>query len=158
MPPPPPKSAWSLPMSTRPIPLSVSTPTVLDTIALLPLAARVGSYVYREHSAGRTPIFDLNGPTLSPPLPKSHAGVPLGGIGGGAIGRGINGDFRRWSITPGRYRHYLSPSCVFVCKIDGQAVVLSTTPRVPQPLSSWTWGRDTALANRSTYHALYPRR
>lgn len=30
-----------------------------------------------------------------------YAGVPCGGIGGGCIGRGYRGDFRRWSLFPG---------------------------------------------------------
>ena len=99
------QAAFSLPFDV-PLPkMKVSRPSVADTIGLLPLASRVGSYVYKEHNAGRTPIFDLNGITLSPPIPKPYAGVPIGGIGCGNIGRGIKGEFRRWSLSPGRYRH-----------------------------------------------------
>ena len=89
-----------------------------------------GSYVYKEHRAGRTPIFDLNGITLSPPLPRSNAGVPLGGIGGGAIGRGFRGEFRRWSITPGRYRHSVIAGNAFSVRVGGKAVVLSMEVRI----------------------------
>ena len=53
---------------------------------------------------GRQPIFDLSGIDLHPPDPGPVAGVPLGGLGGGAIGRGWKGDFNRWSLWPGRYR------------------------------------------------------
>ena len=33
------------------------------------------------------------------------AGVPLGGIGCGSIGRGWKGDFNRWQLTPGMYNY-----------------------------------------------------
>jgi non-lysosomal glucosylceramidase len=139
----------------------VSTPNFVDTLALLPLARRVGSYVYSEHRKGRTPIFDLNGITLSPPIPRSNSGVPCGGMGGGAIGRGVRGEFRRWSLSPGRYRHYVASSSVFGCRIDDTATVLSTEPAasIPPPLRCWLWGSHPSidLASRSEYHALHPR-
>lgn len=137
----------------------------MDTIALLPLAARVGSYVHNEHKAGRTPIFDLNGITLSPPIPRGLAGAPCGGIGGGAIGRGVRGEFRRYSIVPGRYRHVVSPSSVFACRVAGRGIEDASTtlsvekPASSSPLAGWKWGSDPSvkLGERSTYHALYPR-
>lgn len=33
------------------------------------------------------------------------AGVPLGGIGCGSIGRGWKGEFNRWQLTPGMYNY-----------------------------------------------------
>ncbi|GMH77869.1 hypothetical protein TrST_g12461 [Triparma strigata] len=157
----PPPQAWELPFSREDPNMSVSLPGVVDTIKLLPLARRVGSYVYKEHRAGRTPIFDLNGITLSPPLPRSNAGVPLGGIGGGAIGRGFRGEFRRWSITPGRYRHSVIAGNTFSVRVGGKAVVLSMEAAndIPRSMKTWTWGSspDIDLAARSTYHALFPR-
>mmetsp|Transcript_19224 Transcript_19224/g.39695 ORF Transcript_19224/g.39695 Transcript_19224/m.39695 type:complete len:533 (+) Transcript_19224:56-1654(+) len=156
-----PADAWTLPFSTADPKIQVSRPGILDTIKLLPLARRVGSYVYREHRAGRTPIFDLNGITLDPPVPRSNAGVPIGGIGGGAIGRGIRGEFRRWSLTPGRYRHSIVQTNNFSVKIGDKSTVLSSEKLsdVPAPLRSWTWGSspEVDLSSRSTYHALFPR-
>ena len=32
-----------------------------------------------------------------------YLGVPLGGLGAGTIGRGWQGDFNRWQLTPGMY-------------------------------------------------------
>ena len=37
-----------------------------------------------------------SGIALEPPNPGPYSGVPLGGLGGGNIGRGYRGDFRRW--------------------------------------------------------------
>ncbi len=31
--------------------------------------------------------------------------MPLGGLGGGTIGRGWKGDFNRWQIVPGMYTY-----------------------------------------------------
>ncbi|RYH29703.1 hypothetical protein EON65_07570, partial [archaeon] len=49
------------------------TPDILEAISLLPVAYRIGSYIHAERSAGRDPIFDLHGITLSPPHPGPHA-------------------------------------------------------------------------------------
>ena len=36
------------------------------------------------------------GIALEPPNPGPYSGVPLGGLGGGNIGKGYRGEFRRW--------------------------------------------------------------
>ena len=77
-------------------------PYFLEALSLLPVAFRIGSYIHNERSNGKEPIFDLNGLLLAPPHPGPHAGVPMGGLGGGAIGRGFKGEFRRWSLQPGK--------------------------------------------------------
>ncbi len=71
-------------------------------MSLLPVALRVKAYLGTERSHGREPIFDLNGNMMQPPNTGPYAGVPLGGIGGGSIGRGFRGDFRRWTLRPGK--------------------------------------------------------
>jgi hypothetical protein len=85
-----------------------SRPPILEALSLLPVAARVGRwfpqrlttphgspsaflwcrYIWEERKMKREPIFDLNGVMLEPPKPGPYAGCPLGGIGGGCIGRG----------------------------------------------------------------------
>ena len=141
--------------------IRTSRPPLLEILKLIPLAARVGAYVYNEHKFGRDPIFDLSGIQLQPPIPRSNAGVPCGGIGGGSIGRGIRGEFRRWSLSPGRYRHTVVYPNQFHCKVDDKAVVLSAenVADVPESLRCWNWGskRNIDIGERSTYHALYPR-
>ena len=71
-----PQSCWSRKLED-PLPKNTvhafSRPPILEALQLLPVAYRVGSYIAGERSAGREPIFDLNGITLSPPLPVSYA-------------------------------------------------------------------------------------
>lgn len=102
-------------------------PYVLEALSLLPVAFRVGSYVYNERSNGKEPIFDLNGITLSPPHPGPHAGAPLGGLGGGAIGRGFKGEFRRWSLYPGEMLILVIPIYSFL------TVTVSIHREIPSP-------------------------
>jgi len=92
-------------------------PPVLEVVSLLPVAFRVGTYVHKERAAGREPIFDMSGLTLAPPHPGPVAGVPCGGLGGGCVGRGYAGEFRRWSLHPGRYVHRVVPADQFSLRV-----------------------------------------
>ncbi|KAJ1433363.1 beta-Glucocerebrosidase 2 N terminal-domain-containing protein, partial [Ochromonadaceae sp. CCMP2298] len=134
-------------------------PPVLEVLGLLPIAYRVGTYVNTERSNGRDPIFDLAGIALQPPNPGPHAGAPLGGLGGGSIGRGFRGEFRRWSLTPGRYVHRTVVADAFSLRVQRGdqtwSVVLSVhPPSISSPLASWDWSLPRSCA---TYHALFPR-
>jgi non-lysosomal glucosylceramidase len=145
---------------------SFSRPPILEALNLLPVAFRVGSYINTERSNGREPIFDLNGIGLEPPNPGPHSGCPCGGLGGGAIGRGFRGDFRRWSLFPGRYIHRQVEADQFSLRIkrtypNGEvnidAIVLSLPPNDHNSsslLSNWNW---TMKPDCATYHAIYPR-
>jgi non-lysosomal glucosylceramidase len=46
----------------------------------------------------QTPPID---PFTWGPKPSACHGVPLGGMGGGSIGRGFRGEFNRWQLIPG---------------------------------------------------------
>jgi beta-glucosidase 2, glycosyl-hydrolase family 116 N-term len=138
-------------------------PGLLESLTLLPIGLRVGSYLRRERKAGRDPIFDLNGPLMMPPQPGPYAGVPLGGIGGGSIGRGFRGDFRRWTLWPGRTVQRAVNADQFSVRVapsDGSghaaARVLSVEKAsdVEHALRKWKWGLDPAKVH---YCALYPR-
>ena len=145
---------------------SVVRPPIREILTLLPTAMRVGTYIHHERSHGREPIFDLTGITLAPPNPGPTAGVPCGGIGSGCIGRGFKGDFRRWSLHPGRYIHRVVPVDQFSIRVrykNGtvRTQVLSTLgssgsdmPTIPPELSSWTWSLPS---DKATAYALYPR-
>ena len=100
-------------------------PSALEIVGLLPIAARVGAYVYSERRAGREPIFDLSGFDLHPPDPGPVGGVPLGGVGSGCIGRSWRGDFSRWSLWPGRYRHTMVSADQFSVRV---APIRSSSP------------------------------
>lgn len=138
---------------------STFTPPILEALSLLPLAYRIGSYIDNERKNGRDPIFDFYGIALQPPHPGPYAGVPLGGLGGGSIGRGCRGEFRRWFIHPEKYVHNNIVADNFSLRVKRnnkvEAVVLSVsgTEASKTCLSSWNWTMSPSCA---TYHALFP--
>jgi non-lysosomal glucosylceramidase len=86
------------------------------------------------------------------------AGVPMGGLGTGSIGRSFRGDVSRWHLEVGR--HAFAPVAadafsVFVGRADGssEAHVLACGWRPPELA---TWGFDLPVG-AGTYHALFPR-
>lgn len=99
------------------------------------------------HPRVKTPMID-DGP---------WAGIPIGGLGTGSIGRTHRGDAARWHLEVGK--HEFGPVAadgfsVFVGRRDGdgQATVLSTLR--PAVLTDWGW---TLPEGAGTYHALFPR-
>lgn len=82
------------------------------------------------------------------------AGVPIGGIGAGSIGRTQRGDFARWHLRVGEHR--FEPVAVdgFAIWVDdgrgASATVLRTTPPPPG------WGPALPVG-AGTYRALFPR-
>ena len=82
-----------------------------------------------------------------------------GGIGGGCIGIGYKGDFRRWSLYPGKYVHKIVLPNQFSIRIKRRGVtqskVLSTFDK-PQnsDLSTWNW---SIPKSKVSYYALNPR-
>ncbi|MFN8456210.1 MAG: non-lysosomal glucosylceramidase, partial [Anaerolineae bacterium] len=84
------------------------------------------------------------------------AGLPLGGLGAGAIGRTYRGDFARWHLDLGAHRFESLPAnqfSVFVAQGDQtQAHVLA--PLRPQILPEWNWDMPPGAG---TYYALFPK-
>ena len=82
------------------------------------------------------------------------AGVPIGGIGAGSIGRTQRGDFARWHLRIGEHRFASEPYdgfAVWVGASEGSvAQVLRTTPPPPG------WGSPLDIG-AGTYRALFPR-
>ena len=105
------------------------------------------------------PCPEAGHPRVSGPMTDdgSYAGIPIGGLGTGSIGRTHRGDFARWHLEVGR--HAYAPVAadafsVFVGRpgAPGRATVLSTLR--PDALPDWGW---TLPVGGGTYHALFPR-
>jgi non-lysosomal glucosylceramidase len=84
------------------------------------------------------------------------AGVPLGGLGTGSIGRTYRGDAARWHLEVGRHRHEPAAAdgfALFVGGPDGSRAQVLSALR-PAELPAWGW---TLPVGGGTYHALFPR-
>lgn len=92
-------------------------------------------------------------------------GMPLGGFGGGCVGRSHRGDFNLWHIDGGEHIFKSLPACQFSVyeetKGQKQAYALCTEPPEDGSLSAWKWYPKEGIKNESLfsgyYHALYPR-
>ncbi|MFL5778502.1 MAG: non-lysosomal glucosylceramidase [Chloroflexota bacterium] len=84
------------------------------------------------------------------------AGVPIGGLGTGSIGRTYRGDAARWHLEVGRHRHEPVAADGFSLYVGGpdgsHSVVLSALR--PAELPAWGW---TLPVGGGTYHGLFPR-
>jgi non-lysosomal glucosylceramidase len=106
------------------------------------------------------PCPDVGHPRVETPMidDGEWAGVPIGGLGTGSIGRTYRGDFARWHLEVGK--HLFRPSAVdgftiHVGAADGQdaATTLLSAHR-PTDLPASTAG---LRPGQGTYHALFPR-
>ena len=106
------------------------------------------------------PCPDVGRPRVHVPMidDGEWAGVPIGGLGSGSIGRTFRGDLARWHLDVGH--HWFEPVLadgfsLFVGHADGssQATVLAVRPPV-DGLEAWGW--DLPVGG-GTYHALFPR-
>lgn len=85
-------------------------------------------------------------------------GIPMGGFGGGCIGRSPRGDFNLWHIEAGQHLFRSLPGCQFSIfeqpeNQPAQVYALCTNPPEDGSLSRWQWYPQ----HKGTYHALYPR-
>lgn len=84
------------------------------------------------------------------------AGVPLGGLGAGSIGRTYRGDFARWHLDIGAHRFESLPAnqfSVFVAQ-DGRKQAHVLSPLRPAILQGWNWDMPVGAG---TYYALFPK-
>src|SRR5262252_1116913 len=78
-------------------------------------------------------------------------GLPLGGLGTGSIGRGLDGAFSRWHLTPGDYRYEVSPGSWVAVQWEGTKPEVLAAPNVrprPEALARSCGGGE--------YEALFP--
>jgi non-lysosomal glucosylceramidase len=82
------------------------------------------------------------------------AGVPIGGIGAGSIGRTQRGDFARWHLRVGVHR--FEPVAVdgFSLWVEDSGRAAATVLRTTQPPPGWGPGLPVGSG---TYRALFPR-
>lgn len=128
-----------------------------EAIKYLPAFMRLKSHFKKEKKAGRNPELAID--FTKRPNPGAVMGVPLGGIGGGTITRGWQGDFNRWQLRPGYYNYNTVHANQFSIYVKHQlkdSVSYVLNPNKPDNgnLSKWKWGLNPKHA---TYHALYPR-
>jgi len=111
------------------------------------------------------PCPDVGHPRVHLPMVDDGewAGVPIGGLGTGSIGRTYRGDVARWHLEVGRHRFepvaadgfalYVGPTpSAAGATVEGRAVVLSALR--PTELPAWGWDLPV---DGGTYHALFPR-
>jgi non-lysosomal glucosylceramidase len=105
------------------------------------------------------PCLDVGRPRVHGPMidDGEWAGVPIGGMGTGSIGRTFRGDFARWHLDVGHHRFepvVADGFSLFVGRPDGtkQATVLAV--KAADGLDAWGW--DLPVGG-GTYHALFPR-
>ncbi|KAK3911068.1 Non-lysosomal glucosylceramidase [Frankliniella fusca] len=122
----------------------------------IPLALRYVVYHMYNAFHSRQPLMNY----IKMETGKQIYGAPIGGIGGGTIGRGYRGEFCRFQLRPGRVEYNTVPANNFIVTVqDSQnktvyQKVLSTYPKPKKQLSAWEWDFDGSQAE---YTALYPR-
>ena len=121
---------------------------------MLPVIWRLQRLMRKQKNLGFDPLNFIN-----PPRAQPDKGVPMGGMGGGSITRGWQGDFCRWQLRPGIYHHHTVHADQFSLFVQQQgqlpkSVVLNPNRPTDNSLSTWQWGMNPAYA---TYHALFPR-
>ncbi|CAG9578874.1 unnamed protein product [Danaus chrysippus] len=123
---------------------------------MMPLTARYFKYYLERKFQRRRPIMDY----IHMISAQRMYGCPIGGIGGGTIGRGFKGEFCRFQLYPGVYEYVTVPECQFIVNIrDAKKEtifqsVLSTYSKPKKVLPSWEWNIKGADCE---YTALYPR-
>ncbi|XP_039256839.2 non-lysosomal glucosylceramidase-like [Styela clava] len=132
-----------------------TVPKIHQVPALVGLSYRYIKFHRKLKRINRRPCMDFFN---QQPLRQIY-GVPLGGIGGGSINRGWQGEFCRWQLRPGVYEFVTTLANQFIVCIrkNGTTVyqqVLSVHSTPAKHLKSWKWEFP---GSQAFYHALYPR-
>lgn len=127
-----------------------------QAIEMMPLTARYLKWYIGKRWNKKRPIMDY----VHMVSAQRMYGCPIGGIGGGTIGRGFKGEFCRFQLTPGLYEYVTVPECQFIVNIrnaNNETIfqsVLSTYNKPKKAPSTWEWNLKGADCE---YTALYPR-
>ncbi|ESP03323.1 hypothetical protein LOTGIDRAFT_237752 [Lottia gigantea] len=130
-------------------------PRVSQIPQYMGLSMRYSAMWMKKKKEGKKPFIDHMNAIKHNPI----YGCPIGGIGCGTIGRGYKGEFCRFQMIPGIYRHHTVEADQFIVCIRRNGVtvyqqVLSSQVKKGKSLKNWSWGFPGGSA---TYHALYPR-
>ncbi|XP_045534468.1 non-lysosomal glucosylceramidase [Papilio machaon] len=123
---------------------------------MMPLSARYLKYYVGKRMQKKRPIMDY----VNMISAQRMYGCPIGGIGGGTIGRGFKGEFCRFQLFPGIYEYVTVPECQFIVNIRNAKnetiyqSVLSTYKKPKKAPASWEWNLK---GSDCEYTALYPR-
>src|SRR6185369_114112 len=106
------------------------------------------------------PCPDVGHPRVESPMidDGEWAGVPIGGLGTGSIGRTYRGDFARWHLEVGSHAFRPSPIDGFTIHVGAaghdpaRTTLLSALRPADLPASI-----DSLAPGQGTYHALFPR-
>ncbi|MBN1120542.1 MAG: hypothetical protein JXJ17_05650 [Anaerolineae bacterium] len=151
-----PEAAWSRRLDkVLESPGRPGNPSFDIILEMLPAIIRINRANKKARKSGRLPLMD----PFNTFDPGPYLGVPLGGLGGGTITRGWQGDFSRWQMRPGIYQYETVAADQFSVYVKqpgkkGTAQVLYPGKPVGGALSGWAWELP---GSKSTYHALYPR-
>ncbi|XP_053613198.1 non-lysosomal glucosylceramidase isoform X2 [Plodia interpunctella] len=127
-----------------------------QVVEMVPLTTRYLKYYMGRRLHKKKPIMDM----VHMVSAQRMYGCPIGGIGGGTIGRGFKGEFCRFQLFPGIYEYVTIPECQFIVNIRNAAKesifqsVLSTYDKPKKAPASWEWNLNPADCE---YTALYPR-
>ena len=106
------------------------------------------------------PCPDVGRPRVDQPMidDGEWAGVPIGGLGTGSIGRTFRGDAARWHLEVGQHRFEPVAADGFALYVGGptgsKATVLSALRPADGALPAWGW--DLPVGG-GEYHGLFPR-
>lgn len=131
-------------------------PSAKQMFDMMPLTTRYLKYYVGKKISKKKPIMDY----IHMISAQRMYGCPIGGIGGGTIGRGYKGEFCRFQLYPGIYDHITVPECQFIVNVrnaNNETIfqsVLSTYNKPKKAPSSWEWNLNGADCQ---YTALYPR-
>ncbi|GBP80065.1 Non-lysosomal glucosylceramidase [Eumeta japonica] len=134
----------------------IISPNTKQIFEMLPLAVRYFKYYLGRRMHHKKPIMDY----MTMVSAQRMYGCPIGGIGGGTIGRGFKGEFCRFQLCPGIYEYITIPECQFIVNIrnaDNKTIfqsVLSTYDKPKKAPATWEWNLNGADCE---YTGLYPR-
>ncbi|XP_010437602.1 PREDICTED: non-lysosomal glucosylceramidase-like isoform X1 [Camelina sativa] len=157
-----PKVTWQRKLNSNVKNPSEFKMSIRDLLHLFPIGYRLWRYTKEQAVKGKVSMYDM--------FKKRHVtgnhGVPLGGIGGGSIGRSYKGEFQQFKLFPKVCEEtpiLTNQFSVFVSRPGGMNYSTVLCPTKPESVNgktedlgieSWDWNMK---GDKSMYHALYPR-